>query len=198
MTATVYGLVLAGGRSKRMQRDKAALDYGGRPQLLATWELVTAMTERAFVSVRTDQRDEPLRASLPQIVDAVDAEGPIAGILSALDAHPDRAWLVVACDLPRLDRATLGRLFAERDPSQLATAYRSAYDGLPEPLCAIYEPASRGPLHAFLATGRNCPRKFLGGPQVRLIGLADDHALDNVNTPEEYRAAQVAPEPGPA
>jgi molybdopterin-guanine dinucleotide biosynthesis protein A len=198
MTASVYGLVLAGGRSTRMQRDKAVLEYGGKPQLLAAWELVAAVTERAFVSVRADQRDEPLRAALPQIVDQVAAEGPIAGILSALDLHPDHAWLVVACDLPHLDRATLERLLAERDTTQLATAYRSAWDGLPEPLCAIYEPASRKPLHAFLASGRICPRKFLGGPQVRLIDLADSHALDNVNTPDEYRAAQVAAQAGPA
>jgi molybdopterin-guanine dinucleotide biosynthesis protein A len=192
MTAPVYGLVLAGGRSTRMQRDKAVLEYAGRPQLLAAYELVASLTGRAFISVRADQRAEPLRASLPQIVDAVDAEGPIAGILTALDAHPDHAWLVVACDLPRLDRATLERLLAERDASQLATAYRSAYDGLPEPLCAIYEPASREPLHAWLASGRNCPRKFLGKPGVRLLDLADDRALDNVNTPEEYTATQAA------
>jgi molybdopterin-guanine dinucleotide biosynthesis protein A len=195
MTPSVYGLVLAGGRSSRMQRDKAALEYDGRPQLLAAYELVAAMTERAFVSVRADQRDEPLRASLPQIVDSLAAEGPIAGILAALDAHPDHAWLVVACDLPRLDGATLARLIALRDATQLATAYRSSSDSLPEPLCAIYEPASREPLHAFLATGRNCPRKFLGGPRVRLIELADGHALDNVNTPEEYTAARTVTRP---
>lgn len=192
MSAPLHGLVLAGGRSTRMRRDKAALVYDGRPQLLAAYDLVKPLVERAFVSVRADQAAEPLRAALPQIVDAVDCEGPIAGILSALDAYPDHAWLVVACDLPRLDRATLEALIARRDTSAVATAYRSTFDGLPEPLCAIWEPASRAGLRAFATEGRHCPRKFLLANGAPLVELADACALDNVNTPDEYAAVAGA------
>ena len=79
----IYGLLLSGGASRRMQRDKAQLAYAGEPQLLRAWRLLRAVTERAFVSVRSEQRDDPLRAGLPQIVDRYDAIGPAAGILSA-------------------------------------------------------------------------------------------------------------------
>jgi molybdopterin-guanine dinucleotide biosynthesis protein A len=60
---------------------------------------------------------------------------------------------------------------------------------LPEPLCAIYEPASRDRLIEYVATGKNCPRKFLIKSDVQLIDEPNPHALDNVNTPDEYSSA---------
>ncbi len=88
----LYGLLLSGGASRRMRRDKAQLNYAGEPQLLRAWRLLSAVTERAFVSVRRDQRDDALRGGLPQIVDRYDAIGPAAGILSAQESHPEAAW----------------------------------------------------------------------------------------------------------
>jgi molybdenum cofactor guanylyltransferase len=77
-------------------------------------------------------------------------------------------------------------LIAARDPARIATAFRSAHDGLPEPLCAIYEPRARQAIAAYVAGGRNCPRKFLIGADTHLIEQPNPRALDNVNTAEEY------------
>jgi molybdopterin-guanine dinucleotide biosynthesis protein A len=192
VTAPLYGLVLAGGRSTRMGRDKAALEYHGRAQLERAHDLLEKLVARAFVSVRPDQASDPLRARFAQIVDAGDLEGPAAGIRAAQKAHPDCAWLVLACDLPWLDIATLQHLIARRDPARLATAFRSSHDGLPEPLCAIYEPAAALALQEFLATGRNCPRKLLINSDTLLLDQPDTKALDNVNTPQELAAALAA------
>jgi len=188
--AELYGLVLAGGRSRRMQRDKAALHYEGRPQLARAMDLLQPLVVRGFISVRQDQQCDPVRSGYEAIADHLPELGPIGGIHAALHAYPDKAWLILACDLPFLDRATLERLIAERDPAQLATAYRSSLDGLPEPLCAIYEPASRAALAQWIEQGERCPRKFLAQHEVRLLDLASVRALDNINTPEEYAAAQ--------
>jgi molybdopterin-guanine dinucleotide biosynthesis protein A len=187
--APLYGLVLAGGRSSRMQQDKAALAYHGRTQLEWAMELITPFVERAFVSVRPDQKSDPVRAKFGQIVDTAENLGPIAGILAAQSAHPGAAWLVLACDLPFLDAATLKHLVWARQENKPATAYRSSHDGLPEPLCAIYEPASRDVIAAYVATGKNCPRKFLIRSDAHLIEEPNPRALDNVNTPEEYGSA---------
>jgi len=186
--APLYGLVLAGGASRRMGRDKATLDYGGRSQLASAYALLARHCERAFVSVRADQVSEPARAALPQIVDGAAGSGPIAGIAAAQAAHPEAAWLVVACDLPFLGDATLEHLVERRGSSPI-TAFRSTHDGLPEPLCAIYEPATRGPLQEAIAQGRLCPRKFIIASGVPLLEQPDPAALDNVNTPEDYAAA---------
>lgn len=188
-TPTLFGLVLAGGASTRMQRDKAALLYHGKPQLEWTFDLLGEVCQQVFVSVRPDQTADPVRSRLPQIVDRLTDMGPIAGIAAAQAAHPGAAWLVVACDLPFLSRMTLDHLLAHRDPARHATAYRSAHDGLPEPLCAIYEPASRVAIEAYVGAGKHCPRKFLGESDVRLLDQPDPRSLDNVNTMEEHRAA---------
>jgi molybdopterin-guanine dinucleotide biosynthesis protein A len=189
--APIYALVLAGGRSTRMQRDKAALTYHGRTQLEWAVSLLQPHAKRVFVSVRPDQTNDPVRARFDQIVDSQENLGPIAGIMAAQAKHPDVAWLVLACDLPFLDNATLTHLIAARQPQRLATAYRSSHDGLPEPLCAIYEPASREPLLAHVAKGKDCPRKFLINSDVQLIDEPNPRALDNVNTPDEYGSAVV-------
>jgi molybdopterin-guanine dinucleotide biosynthesis protein A len=189
----LFGLVLAGGRSTRMQRDKAAIAYhGGETQLEAAMKLLAPRVARAFVSVRAEQADDPVRAAWPRIVDRGDVEGPIAGISAALAEHPDAAWLVLACDLPFLDAATLDLLIARRDPGRDATAFRSSHDGLPEPLCAIFEPRARAAIAAQLAGGRNCPRKFLINADTLLLEQPNPRALDNVNTVAEYGAAMSA------
>lgn len=191
----LFGLVLAGGASTRMQRDKAALVYHDKPQLQWTYDLLLEHCTATFVSVRPDQRLEPTRAALPQIVDRQPGTGPMAGITAALAEHPKAAWLVVACDLPFVDGATLGSLIARRDPQRIATAYRSSHDGLPEPLCAIWEPAAREPLLAYAAGDQRCPRKFLINAATLLLDLPNVAALDNVNTGAEFSAAQARLQP---
>jgi molybdenum cofactor guanylyltransferase len=192
MSTPLYGLVLAGGRSTRMQRDKAALPYNGRSQLEWAMNLLKPFSQRSFVSVRPDQTQDPVRARYEQIVDRQEGLGPIAGILAAQAEHPDAAWLVLACDLPFLNEKTLQHLIHSRDTARLATAFRSSHDGLPEPLCAIYEPASRAAIAAYVAGGKQCPRKFLIQADAKLLDQPDPRALDNVNTPEEYGQAMAA------
>jgi molybdenum cofactor guanylyltransferase len=193
--APVFGLLLAGGRSSRMRRDKAALEYRGRTQLEDAYDLLASVTQRAFVSVRPDQMNEPLRQRFPQIVDEHTDLGPLAGILAAQRAHPDAAWLVLACDLPFLDTAVLRHLLERRDRQGYATAFRSTLDGLPEPLCAVYEPKSAAPLARFATGGKSCPRKFLIEHQATLLEPLRAEALDNVNSTTDYWTSMQALSP---
>jgi molybdenum cofactor guanylyltransferase len=186
----IHGLILAGGTSSRMRRDKATLEYQGKSQLDRAVELASRHVASVYVSVRAAQAADPLRAHRALIVDSVEGDGPLVGIRSALAAYPGVTWLVIACDLPLLSDATLEQLLAERDPSALVTAFRSTHDGLPEPLCAVWEPAAAGPLAAYAAEGGRCPRKFLMRQTPKLLEPRDRQALDNINTPEEYAQAQ--------
>jgi molybdopterin-guanine dinucleotide biosynthesis protein A len=192
VSAPLYGVVLAGGLSSRMQRDKATLQYNGSTQLERAFALAARHTQQAFVSVRADQSRDPARAAYPLLIDAVPGEGPIVGIRSALERFPQAAWLVLACDLPFLSDAVLEHLLRERDPARLATAFLSASDGKPEPLCAVWEPAAAAALAAYQAEGGHCPRKFLMRSATHLIAALDAHALDNINTPDEYASASAA------
>jgi molybdopterin-guanine dinucleotide biosynthesis protein A len=189
----LYGLVLAGGRSTRMQRDKAAIEYRpGETQLDTAMKLLAGRVARAFVSVRPDQANDSARSRYPSIVDRGETQGPIAGISAALAEYPAAAWLVLACDLPYLDARTLDVLIAARDASRSATAFKSSHDGLPEPLCAIYEPRAREAITAHIASGKNCPRKFLINADTLLLEQPDPRALDNANTVAEYAQAMSA------
>ncbi len=191
MTAPLYGLVLSGGHSTRMQRDKAALRYHGRTQLEWALSFIEPYVDKAFVSVRADQQNDPIRSQFELIADTREGLGPIGGIVAAQANHPDVAWLVIACDLPFLDESTLQVLIAGRDPQRSATAFRSSHDGLPEPLCAIWEPSSHAAIETYVDSGKTCPRKFLIRSDARLIDEPNPRALDNINTPEEYGTAMT-------
>lgn len=181
----VWGLVLAGGESRRMGRDKALLERDGRTQLERSFELLERHVERSFVSARAEQADEPERARFPQIVDRLSGIGPAAGILSALQRQKDVSWLVLACDLPNVDDATIDFLLRHRSRDRPFTAFISTCDGLPEPLCAIYRPESRTIVEGFVQDGIVCPRKMLIRSDICLLEQPDPAALDNVNTPDD-------------
>lgn len=181
----VWGLVLAGGRSRRMGQDKALLKRNGATQLERAVELLGRHVDRVFVSTRDDQASERERGRFPQIVDRYSDIGPVAGILSALETHPDVTWLVVACDLPNVDDPTIAFLLDNRADAEPFTAYVSSHDGLPEPLCALYAPAALPVVRSFVDRGTICPRKILMRSDTRLLRQPNPDALDNVNTPDD-------------
>lgn len=183
--APVHGLVLAGGRSRRMGRDKAALVIRGETQLARAVALLERHLAEVYVSVRGDQEDDPARAGYRLIVDRYDDLGPAAGILSAFDADPGAAWLVLACDLPNVDDEAIAALVARRRTDAPAVAFASSHDGLPEPLCALWLPASARLLRDAVAEGVSCPRKVLIRAGVPLLEQPRADALDNVNTPDD-------------
>ena len=184
------GLVLAGGRSTRMQRDKALLDYHGCSQIDFSFRLLSEICPQVFLSCRPDQQNEASRRTFPILTDQFLEMGPTSGILSALatglqqDDGPS-AWLVLACDLPKADSGLLRLLVANRNPFRLATTFRGG-DGFPEPLCSIWEPKSFPRLLQFLGLGRDCPRKCLINSSVALLDPPTAAALDNGNTPADF------------
>jgi len=172
-----------------MGHDKALLERDGQSQLEYAYSLLTELTDRQFVSTRPEQKGDAERSRFPQIVDRYEDIGPVAGILSALETHPDADWLVLACDLPNLERQTLEYLLDHRAEDKAFTAYRSSYDGLPEPLCAVYRFGSGAAIRAFVDDGLVCPRKILIRSDTELLDQPDPTALDNVNTPDDLAAS---------
>ena len=183
----IYGLVLSGGKSKRMGQDKALLERSGKSQLAFIVDLLGTHVDRVFVSTREDQKDEPERASYDLVVDHYDDMGPLAGILSAMDDHPDADWLVVACDLPNISDSTIKHLLDNRSSAHPFSAYLSSHDGLPEPLCAIYLAGSATLIRSFADDGMRCPRKILIRSDTHLLEQLDPASLDNVNTPKDLQ-----------
>lgn len=181
-TPELYGLVLAGGKSTRMGRDKGLIDYHGKPQREYVFDMMDAVCEKTFLSFREGQDVE---TNLPVLTDTFKGLGPFGAMLSAFREHPNQAWLVVACDLPLLDKKTLEFLIQNRNPSAVATAFYNPETDFPEPLITIWEPRSYPILYQFLAQGYSCPRKVLINSEIELLKIAETEVLKNVNKPEE-------------
>lgn len=178
----LHGLVLAGGKSQRMGEDKGALDYHGKPQREYAADLLAQYCAETYISIREKQTIE---STYPTLVDTFTGLGPFGAIASAFRQNPEAAWLVVACDLPLLDKKTVANLVEQRDISKVATAFHNSATNFPEPLITIWEPRSYPELLQFLAQGYACPRKVLINTEIKEIQLEDEKVLRNVNTAVE-------------
>ncbi|WP_202925340.1 NTP transferase domain-containing protein [Mucilaginibacter sp. 14171R-50] len=179
------GLVLAGGKSARMGYDKGAVNWYGKEQRYHMADLLKRYCDEVFISCRDIDQQQQIDKGYLSLPDTFTNLGPLGGILSAFREHPDRAWLVVACDLPLINEDVLQHLIANRNTATIATAYKSDQNAFPEPLITIYEPKSYPTLLQFLAQGYSCPRKVLINSDITLLQPAPPDALANVNTPEE-------------
>jgi molybdopterin-guanine dinucleotide biosynthesis protein A len=180
----IYGLVLAGGKSVRMGHDKSIIKWHGKEQRYYIADLLEKFCDEVYISCREEQVGE-IDSRYKTITDKVDGKGPIVGILSAFETNNNVAWLVVACDLPLIDEATITYLIQNRDTDKVATTYKSPHDGLPEPLITIWEPYGREVLWSYKAEGYNCPRKALINSDTLVLEPLNADALINTNTPEE-------------
>jgi molybdopterin-guanine dinucleotide biosynthesis protein MobB len=180
----LYGLVLAGGRSSRMGSDKALIEYHAQNQLLHTATLLQRQCEEVFVSCREEQADAYRHFRLPLITDSYLGIGPLGGLLSAQQAKPEATWVIAACDLPFLDESIVRQLCSQRNPLRFATAFRVPESGRIEPLCASYEPKSRGSLMLRHLWGDNSLSSFLDVSRIKELTPHDGSVLQNINDPE--------------
>ncbi len=181
--SSLLGLVLAGGKSTRMGKDKGLLTLHGMPQRDYLFDLLQPLCRQTYYSIREDQV-VGLPKGRPYIVDQYEGLGPKGAIMSAFKNHPSNAWLVVATDLYLLNEEQLQLLIKRRNPDKNATVFVNSETGYYEPLIAIWEPSSMEHLQTDLKKGITCPRKTLMNMEVELIEDAPTTPLTNVNHPE--------------
>jgi molybdopterin-guanine dinucleotide biosynthesis protein A len=214
------GLVLAGGLSRRLGRDKAALAHAGQTLVERAARRLAAVCREVVAA----DGGRGLLAGRPSVADGPGA-GPAAGILGGAAAYPGRELLVLACDLPLVPPALLVAL---REAAARAGEGKGAPGGstradwvVPrwreglEPLCALYGPAALAALAAAVARGDAALHRlarraahdggteagglavvYLEGDELLRCGPPDEVFL-NVNTPEDL-ARWIALEPGAA
>jgi len=186
-TPLLKGLILAGGESSRMGTDKSVMDYHGVPQRDRVVELIAPHCCELYLSCKT----KPENCDLPVIEDSISGLGPMSGILSAFRTDPNAAWLVVACDLPHLDAASIDELVQARCRNRAGTAFQNPESGFVEPLITIWEPRMYPELLLFMSQGVNCPRRALMQADVRIIEPSNPWALRNVNSTIEAEQARA-------
>lgn len=182
----LYGLILTGGESRRMQRDKALIEYHGKPHAQYLYELLSGYCETVYLSGRSQQWQNTPLESLPTLVDRHPSVGPMSGILTALETHPDVNWLVVACDLAYLNGSVIEHLVAQFREDAVATCYQNPEKGFPEALCGLYTPHALEWFQKGMAAGIYCPVKLLQLADCHLIPCDLPQGIANINTPQEY------------
>lgn len=185
MEKMLYGLVLAGGMSRRMGQDKSLLDYHGKPQWVYLADLLRPFCQKVYVSCRAGQASGFAGGPAEVLPDRHAGEGPVLGLLAAQAAQPGTAWLVVACDLPMVDEAALRQLLAGRQPDKEATAFYSAEIDGPDPLLAIWEGRGLARLAEASVRAATGPFAFLKKAELALLLPASPGILANANTPED-------------
>lgn len=183
--ADLKALILLGGKSSRMGEEKGLIQYHEKTQAEHLVVLLEELGMEVFLSVREEQKENYSFLNRPFITDQLQGAGPLGGIASAMRSFPRTAFLVVACDLPNLQKEQLEFLMKNRNQKAFATCYESPLDGGPEPLCSIYEPKSFSALMKVWVNGKSCPRKMLFNRSVEILPIQDSKFLVNANTPEE-------------
>lgn len=192
--APLFGLVLAGGRSRRMGQDKGSLVLDGETLRQRAVRVLADQAAAVYVSCREDQvgtLDPGQRA----LVDDEPDQGPLAGIAAAFRLRADVAWLTLPCDMPGVTSAVVAALIAARHADRRAVALARPDGQGPEPLVALWEPASAAAIAAAMAAGERSPRALLQALDSHLVLPLPALELANLNTPADWQRWQTGVDP---
>ncbi|QRP50187.1 NTP transferase domain-containing protein [Amycolatopsis sp. FDAARGOS 1241] len=207
---TDAGVVLAGGRSSRMGRAKADLEWHGSTFLYRTCAVVGRALDGPVVVVAAPGQKLPdLPAGVTVAEDPVEGLGPMQGVAAGLAAVADRAEVAFVCstDMPFLHPAFVRRVLrgmADTGADMVLPVAR----GFRQPLAAAYRTSLAGLITKLIGEGdlrpgmlfKHCTVAQLDDAQL----LADSsvarcdpelESVVNVNTPEEYEKARERPAP---
>ena len=190
------GIILCGGRSTRMGRDKATLPFGRASVLERVLEAVSQTVNAGCVVVAGEEQTLPeLPDDVIVVRDHRPGRGPLEGLAAGLEALHDRADLVVvaSCDAPLLAPALVHRLFlllGDHDAVVLDLA------GIPQPLPGVYRVSILETANRLLEEDRLSLRGLLEAVDARRLDADEirpaDPMLDSfrpMNTPEAYADA---------
>ena len=184
------GIILAGGLSRRLGSDKAALPIDGQTLLARTVRILASVVDEVLVIGRSQAPDLDPRVRLAP--DDVPGLGPLGGMLTGLRRVRSPYTLIVACDLPFLRASILRHLLT------LAPAYQAVIplvDGRSQPLHAVYARDVQHTIAARLAANELSVESLLRELKVRWVPADELESLDpshrsfvNVNTRADWEA----------
>jgi molybdopterin-guanine dinucleotide biosynthesis protein A len=198
----VGGIVVCGGQSRRMGRDKARLVVHGKPMLERAVDILGSVCGEVVLACGPRERYAEL--GLPLVLDAQENGGPLAGILAGLQQLNCPLVAVLACDMPRASAELFGHLFAHQQAGEYDVCFLETEGGR-EPLCAIYSSHVLPAMEAAMDQGRRRVTSFLEvdelGSELRVGYLKlkdlplDSESARNLNTPAEYEreSLELAP-----
>jgi molybdopterin-guanine dinucleotide biosynthesis protein A len=183
------GVVLAGGRGRRLGGDKAIVELEGRALVHYPIEALHSVCDDVVVVAKRDTLLPSLSGVADLWIEPDEPRHPLVGVAHALGLATGRPILVVAVDLPLVDAAVL-RTILSTDPTPEATVVAPRAYGRLQPLCALYTPgALAAGLNRFDPSARTI--EVVESLGVRVVEGIDETAFFNVNAPEDVLRASV-------
>lgn len=192
----ISAAIMAGGRSRRMGRNKALLRYRGRPLIDHVYEIVQTVFEDVFLVTN----DPGLFDFLPcaKIPDRIPGKGPISGVDAALRHSRHPYVLVVGCDAPFLSPALLELLAGKSEGADVVIPFGPKG---PEPLCSVYGKGCLPLIDESIRKGDLKLVELATRLPTREVSVAEVATVDpgfrsfrNINTPGEFRMLSEAEE----
>jgi len=182
----LYGLVLAGGESRRMGSAKAALEYHGLPESDRMVDLLRRSCTSVYVGCREDQLSSLPEHHLPNSdLPRFAGNGPIGSLLSAWTVFPDVDWFVVGCDYPFFGVPAVEYLL-QADASEGWSGFHNNETQEPEPLLGIYRQSLQETLFQYFEKGGRSLRKFLHSLEQDPHLPEDPRWIRSIDTREDY------------
>lgn len=194
---TLTAVLLVGGESRRMGRDKATIEWGGRPLWERQLELLRALRpEKIFVSARTPPAWLPTTVEL--LVDNAPSQGPISGLTKGLVEMRTTHLLALAVDMPFMTAGELGSL-CERAKTGCGVVPTIAERA--EPLAAIYPAEAATDFQAALSDSafslQPLVRKLAATGKITLWPVTKEtaHLYRSVNEPDDLKEGRFPNRP---
>ncbi|PYK11779.1 MAG: hypothetical protein DME65_06225 [Verrucomicrobia bacterium] len=185
---TLSAVLLAGGESTRMGRDKATLEWHRLPLWACQLEKLRALTSNIFVSTRCAVPWRP--ADVKLVIDESPSRGPLSGLTASLAVIETDCLLVLAVDMPFI---TLSHLKKLRDSAEPGVGAVPVVSGKVEPLAAVYPKRARSIFaEALKGTDHSLQRVVRRLTALELvreipIGAAADHFYRSINYPTDLQ-----------
>lgn len=194
-TTGVSAIVLAGGLSRRLGRDKALEPFGGEPLISRVIRRLATLTDETIVVVNSKARatELPLPTGAKTAVDIYPDSGSLGGIFTGITAASNEWGFVVACDMPFLNTALIKHILSLRHNHDAVVPMLQGY---PEPTHSAYSKKCLPHIQRRLETGQLRIARFFDEVRVRYVQDDEIDALDsdrlsffNVNTPDDLARA---------
>ena len=189
-------IILAGGRSTRMGRDKALIPMGGVPMLQLICTIAEACTDKVYIVTPWSERYQQLLIPKSEFIPEVPlpgetgnesrTHGPLVGFMQGLAVVETNWVLLLACDLPNLRLEILQKWISKLDTipeSSIAALVQN--NQIWQPLCGFYRSCCLPELNQYVKEGGRSFQQWLRSYTVEILPLEDPEMLFNFNSPDK-------------
>ena len=195
MISDVTGVLLAGGKSRRMGTDKRFLPVGERPLLERSCTVLSRIFERVCIVIAQDS--PPLEAQIPVLRDLIPSSGSLGGMYTGLQQAATAYIFLAACDMPFIHEGLVQYMVGQKDDVDIVLA---DWNGRPQPTHAVYNRNCQSVVEELIRSGDLKLQRLLANPSLRVRLVREDEIREidpdgrsflNVNTPSDLVRARA-------